>query len=374
MQATNLNFEMVRGSDVELTPVTNYTKGEEKIVGVKLDVQGYRHEFDRNSGLVRQLKAVTTDELQDRLSGGNYFFVNGRLMDFRAGDYEGFIQSDAGISNLMQHLGAMERKRGHFTRSVTPGFNREQVLGRAWEKQEFHVPGMKEGGAFNSTVSFMWNPFYRDIHTHVGVERLICDNGMVATADVMNYTVPMVNDWREGLEIAHRRLTNKLESTLVGGLENTTTHRASVATVALLNDHITNRMKAAVNFGNMSDAEASAKLRERNRRLLELGELTDVKRQLGQQYTTKVFEDRSIGKMLPSHLTAFDAFNIATELSSHTNESQHSSNSALNGIANGIVFQNSELKSQHAFVDTPRLSDFNDHDQAFMGAGLIAVN
>lgn len=368
-ETLDLDFEMVRGERVIIEPIFRETKKGTDIQSVLLTVGGHEHEFKKQSALVRQLKAVTTSELEERLSGGNFFFVDGVLTDFRGSDYKGFIHSDDQIKALAGHIGFNKRTNLHHTRAITPGFNRKTVMGGALDPVQFEVPGMQQGGYFTSKVSFMWNPFYREVRTHLALTRLVCDNGMTVTADSLNYGVPVVNDWQEGIDIAHRRLNNKMESVVVSGLEDATSHRASVATVSLLNQHITNRLKSVNNSGRSLE-----EMHNTVRRLNELETLTNVRRSLSDSYKSKVFENQSIGKMLPSNLTAFDAFNIATELSSHTEASQFSSNAALNAIANGIVFNSSEKRGQMALASTPNLSDFNDHDAAFMGAREIVYN
>ena len=67
------------------------------------------------------------------------------------------------------------------------------------------------------------------------------------------------------------------------------------------------------------------------------------------------------------HLTMFDAYNIATEISSHTTETGSSSRHGLDKFANELVFDRTDRSQHAARFGGPSVASFSDADQAFFG-------
>jgi len=83
-------------------------------------------------------------------------------------------------------------------------------------------------------------------------------------------------------------------------------------------------------------------------------------------YRFGVFEDKNLSAQLPGHLTAFDAYNIATELRTHTNPTSKSTDNALDKFANVLLFdRQSNYNAAGKVVN--RTSSFSDPTKAFFG-------
>ena len=78
--------------------------------------------------------------------------------------------------------------------------------------------------------------------------------------------------------------------------------------------------------------------------------------------------DKSLASQLPSHLSSFDAFNVATEMRTHTDETSRSSNAALDKMANTLLFDReyNYVASSSRFGHTIS-SSWTDPDEAFIG-------
>lgn len=312
------------------------------------------HTFKKGSSVYSALQGLSWKDVENRFQNGNYFFANNRLIDFRTSEYTGYVATDEGIEILMDEIGTTTPRKIEVKSVVNPMKTDGIVLRGRSTGKDLEVPGVSEGGFFKTAISFAWNPFYAEIHSDSYLERLICTNGLVARSSIMQYRIPIINNWKENLDIATRRLQHKFQGLVVENLEDLMNHRASVGTVQLINKHIWSRLNS-VHFDD-----------PRHRRLGQLTRLTDVSTHCSDTYKFKVFNNQSIAKMLPSHLTAYDAYNIATEVASHTNSVTGSSDIALNKIASDILFDQSEKRSQASFVSTPKLSDFSNPDDAFL--------
>jgi hypothetical protein len=63
----------------------------------------------------------------------------------------------------------------------------------------------------------------------------------------------------------------------------------------------------------------------------------------------------------------FDAYNVATEIASHTNEAKGSSDHALDKFANDIVFSRKSKEHGAARFMEPPVASFSDAEAAFFG-------
>jgi len=332
--------------------------GLKPVVKIKINDQ-YSHTFGANSVITKQLEAVSIHDLEHRLNGGHYFMSDGNLIDFRGNEYNGFIHSDEGIGKLIEHLGVSHSNSFTKVKNSYHSHTATKVLGRVWSKNEIQVEGLGKGGLFKGEVGFLWNPFYKDVSTNMAIERLICENGMVATKDVLNYRIPIVNEWDEHLEIASTRLHNKFNSFIRDRLQEMTTQRASVGITQLIYNHALARLNESTSFTEFG-------------RLKDVLNVTNSKSpELTAVYNSEVFEKTAVSGMLPSHITSFDAWNFLTELDSHTTETKSSTGRALQMAANQLLFDSADQRSQETRLVIPKISQFSDPDDAFMGA-LVA--
>lgn len=357
-----MHTNLVRNADVEVLASTN-RKNHPVAVATIRGEGGFEHEhrFAASSRISKALEDTPVDAVQERLTNGHYFFVNGELYDFRDGNYKGFIHEDDSIDAMADVIGYTNKN------NRSTAISRDVSLSREWSRNPIEVELFGDGGKFDSRVMFSWSPFVRYISTSFDIIRLICENGMTGMTSLFNSKIPLQNRWDEHLDIASVLLQNKLETMLSQRFSQMADERATVADCLLLQRHAEDRL-----LENVSQVYAGRSSDQRER-LRNISTIVAPDLQLADIYKSKVYEDKRLSAQLPSHLSAFDAYNIATELTSHTEETSGSSNHGLERFANVLVFDRTD-KSQQAsrFSTAPAQSAFSDPDVAFFGEAVAA--
>lgn len=353
-------YEMVRDANVEVDAVST-KNGLAALITVN---DKYQHQFSHKSRISQQLQLILPKELGERMTGGNYFFVDDNLVDFRDQRYEGFVHSDDAIDNLMNIIGYTELESRH-QRALHRMTNRTQTadisLSKCWSEHGIEVPAFDEGGRFSSNLNFTWNPFAKNVSSVFELVRLICTNGMVGTTPFVNLNIPLVNRWEEHLEIANTQLQNKISGMMAGRLLEMGKSRASVADVALLTRHIA---------GRLSSKEEG----QDNTGLHRMFKTVDVYEHLAPFYRADALENHAISAQLPSHLSTFDAWNMATELCTHYSPASNSSDAGLQKLANDLVFRRDCTTSRVASIGKRiEASPFSCPSRAFFGEVDIVV-
>jgi hypothetical protein len=131
--------------------------------------------------------------------------------------------------------------------------------------------------------------------------------------------------------------------------------RATVADVALMHRHVSERAKRAEDptEKNMLNAMAS---------------IVSPANMIG-FYRSETLGDKNITSRLPAHLTEFDLYNIATQVRSHTHDTTRSTTRALDMLSSNLMFGHN-VEQQKAFAVTDNkieLSYFSDPETAFFG-------
>lgn len=352
------NFQLFRDADVKVRQFTN-SKGVNE---AEITVNGeYVHRFKPSSRVSKHLDVMTPKDLEERMTGGSYFFVEDQLVDWRDGLYNGFVHTDESIGKFMEVLGYQTQREQPWHRGGRGGAHSKRdgdsdiVLRKIWNESEIIVPGYQQGGDFTSQLSFTWNPFVKTINSAFDLVRLICTNGMVGLTSFLNTKVPLVNRWEEHLDIASVQIQNKVNSIVIDRVQAMSRERASVADCLLLEQHVYDRLH-----------EGGAKEPGEREQLLGLLAAVSPQAHLADVYKFGVFQDKALASQLPAHLTNFDTFNIATELRTHTSASKKSSDNALDKFANGIMFDN-ENHHVGAKVSATGLASFSDPEAAFFG-------
>lgn len=303
---------------------------------------------------------LATLQLRERMNGGYFFFVTNSeneqiLVDYRDGHYDGFIHSLESIDKLMATIGVEEnvsslRRTGlRLNTPVTP-----VALASRWSVESFHIPGYLQGGAFTSGINFGWSPFMNFVKGIFEITRLICSNGMVGTSDIINSKIPLLNRWEEHLEIASIQMQNKVQGLVSDRLSEMGHINATVSDLQLVTRHIRERHSVTTD-----STEAQV--------LANLAKVTDPMLHLTDYYTTLMLADSNVTARAPGHLSEFTLWNIITEMYSHTNQSEDSTNGGLQRMANKMLFPiQDSIKGK--FIDlVPVNSAFADPDQAFFG-------
>lgn len=361
-----MSFTLVRDAHVDVKPVVS-GHGKNRVIEAEVTIDDkFVHRFPHHSRVSKHLEVMQAQDLAERLSGGSFFFVDAekgdgpQLVDFRDGQYRGFIHTDESVGKFMEVLGFQERGLlpGHRRRRGSNEDGTDIVLRKVWSRDEIMVPGFADsGGDFHSQLSFTWNPYVKTINSMFDLIRIICTNGMIGLTNFLNTKIPLMNRWEEHLDIASRQIQNKVNSVVLERVAAMQAERASVGDCLLLEQHAYDRLYAP-----------GAKTDDERDRLMTLMTAVAPSVHCGTVYQDAVFTNKSLAAQLPSHLTNFDAWNIATELRSHTNQSKKSSDHALDRFANGVMFDADDYNVASAHqLGAPRLAAFSDPDRAFFG-------
>ena len=315
------------------------------------------HVFPHTSRISKALHSHTPEDIADTLTGGHFFFIEDQLVDFRNGNYQGFVHSDDSIDNLIDQVGVSlnTKKSIKITRNSAVS---DFILGSQFSDEEFDVIGFEDGGRFSSELHFGWNPFARNINSAYKLIRLICLNGMVGVSTFMNTKIPLVNRWQEHMEISSIQIQNKVNAKVRSRMAELKTLPATISEVNLLHTHARNRLKDTP----FDSKEAKMLVNIRN--------ITDTQSILGDVYSSSTLTNANSSSRFASHLNAIDAFNIATEMRTHTRETSSSTSFAIDTIANNLLFSRNDAIIDHSRTHTieGRSADrFHNADNAFFG-------
>jgi hypothetical protein len=346
-----LKYELIRNAKVRVSA----SKDSKNFPIATITVNGiYTHTFDPESRVSRNLETMDVQTLQNLMTGGTYFFVEGVLVDFRYGNYNGFVHEDESIKQLVKVIGIVEAK-DLSTRLQENLTSNKYSLGASWSKNEIHVPEYNDGGEFKSELLFGWNPFVKTVNSAFMLWRLICENGMRGVTSFLNTKIPLINRWEEHLDIANVQIQNKVDGMVKKRLAGMGDQYATVAELQQIATHARKRFERTMQGENAHD------------QLRTIIQVADPSMHLANVYRENVFKDKRLSAQVPGHLSLFDAYNLATEIRTHTKETDGSSALALDRMANDFIFNHTDL-TQHAsrFVK-PRDASFDNHEKAFFG-------
>lgn len=353
-------YEMIRdASDLKLDVGTS-RKGKPL---ARIEVGGLHHEFGENSRVSRHLQTMHAHEVRDRLQSGAFFFLEQdnqmKLVDFVLDSENRFIHTDTDIDNLMSTIGVspISHRRDRHLHGNT--HNQNLYLGSAFSAENLSIAelnGAAMGGEFSSLLRFIWNPFQQHVNSAFELIRLICANGAVGIASFLNTKIPLMNQWDQNLHIASKQIQALVQNKVDVRLRRMAAENASVGVLMQLETHMLKRL------GN-EDVDPQDK-----QMFKALMNVVDPAAHLGNIYRPDVFENASIAQQLPGHLTKMDAWNIATEMNSHTEATNDSSHFALSKIANDLMFTDRDYRV-HRKIASP----FSSADQAFFGEILVAA-
>lgn len=352
------DFNLIRNAHVDVKKVIQHEGGHRRVFA-DVTVNGeHNHRFPHTSRISKHLDLMDESDLAKRLTGGSFFFIEDELVDFRDGQYNGFVHEDAAVGVFMDILGYQRKVELPFAHIRKDDADTSKiVLRKVWNDAEIQVPGYQQGGDFKSQLSFVWNPYVKTINSAFDLVRLICTNGTVGVTSFLNTKVPLFNRWEEHLDIAARQIQNKVNHVVINRMQSMSTERASVADCQLLEQHAFDRLYAG---GEKDEGERE--------RLFSIMAAVNPRNHLSDVYQPAVFDSRDMGAQLPAHLSTFDAFNIATELRSHTAQTRKSSDFALDKFANGILFDREDNFVAGASRYTTRsTASFADPERAFYG-------
>jgi hypothetical protein len=346
-----LRYELIRNAKVRVSASRNSKNFPVATIVVN---NTYKHTFDAESRVSRNLETMDVSALESLMSGGTYFFVEGQLVDFRYGNYAGFVHEDESIKQLVKVIGIVEAK-DLSTRLQDNLTTHNYSLGKSWSKNAISVPEYNDGGEFKSELLFSWNPFVKTVNSAFMLWRLICTNGMRGVTSFLNTKIPLINRWEEHLEIANAQIQNKVDGMVKRRLAGMGDQYATIAELQQIAGHARNR------FEKTMQGEAG------HDQLRNIIQIADPSMHLGNVYRENVFKDKRLGAQVPGHLSLFDAYNLATEIRTHTRETDGSSALALDRMANDFIFNHEDLTQHSARFVKPRDASFDNHEKAFFG-------
>ena len=359
-----LPFNMVRdAAHLNLSVEIEYTGRSSHNVAV-IELDGMTHRFHRTSRVSKHLDDMPVKQLEEQLRTGAYFFVEvdgePKLVDFKLDAAHHFIHPDHEIRGLMNHIGVSEIDSVHRRNRHLHGNTQldTHFLGAPYSAEDLTVDilnRMIAGGEFQSIVRYLWSPFNKAINGTFELIRLICANGMIGTTNFMNSKIPLMNMWEENMSIANRQLQSRIHNKATQRLNMMNTEGSSLLTLMQITSHIEKRLE-----NDDIDAEEDAILRG-------LKNVVDPRVHMMNVYRESVFDNAHVAAQQVGHLTKMDAWNIVTEMSSHTSENNKSTTFALSRIANDLVFAERNFRVKQ-MLDSP----FKSADHAFFG-NIIAA-
>ena len=314
------------------------------------------HVFEHKSRVTQRLENNPFELVQNKLQNGAYFFVDVggemKLVDFTLNSAQ-FIHSDDSIQHLIDLLGvtALPSSRAKHLHGTTQ--LKTHYLGRTYSANDLSIDllnGDVPGGEFSSILRFIWNPFSSVINTSFELLRLICANGAVGLASFLNSRIPLVSMWQQNMDIAAKQIQLQVDNKFNKRLIQMSHTHASVGTLLNIARHAEERLT----LDDIEPQKAS---------LLEgIIRAVDPKIHCSDVYQPRVFEDANIAEQCVGHLSKMDAYNIATEISSHTQETEKSTLNAVQKIANALMWIERDFSTSRN-IPTP----FSSADNAFFG-------
>lgn len=304
----------------------------------------YRHKFGKNTPMFKQFFENDINALQLSLTNAPFVFLGDDLIDYRTNEYKGFIHSEDVLNQIAEELGVSEtssfktkhrRKNGKF------------ILGSKVFSFDFQLDE-NSNNSFASKLSFPFNPFKQYVECFVGLERLVCLNGMVTSGSVFNYKIPIINNVQENLRVAMRQLSPAIRNDFEQRVNLLRQERASISETLRTRDFVLNRMD--------SDVQNTQQLGI----LSQLAYVCDVKTHC-QGYAPEIINSAA-ASFYPSHLKRFDVWNILTELDSHTEETDKSSSVAVQRYANTILFNSATFCQKNERTGILNRTSRFDHD------------
>lgn len=342
------DFSIIRNANVDVELVKIKNKSCAKIIVN----DSYEHIFKPTSAMTDSAITNGLDQTRQALQGGTFFFhTHNDLVNYKTKNYNGFIHNDEGIAALIEHIGhTTDFPRAQYTNSISSKLRLQNVHSNV----ELDFGNLNVGSQMNSELSFAWDPFQAHVRAVFRLIRLVCSNGMVGLHAFMNCKIPIMNEWVEHMRIANAQIQNKVTSLLGQRAEVMTLQRSSIRDCQLIVDACHQRIKAPNITKDMID------------RIKHIAYVCDPELHCKKHYSSTVFQDRRLSAQTASHLTQFTVWNMATELATHTLETEQSTNFALQKLANVLLIDGDKKVNAHR-NDTKVSVKFDDLDAAFAG-------
>lgn len=255
--------------------------------------------------------------LRARFNGGTFIFYNDSLVDYRFSDYRGFVHTDEAIQALSEHVGFSAARRNSGAEGLINaihglnGFVLGGTSGEPFRLDHPVVQRMGEGVDSEIQVMHTWSPFDPRIQTNMMVQRLICANGMIGTADWASFQTHLVSNWQENLAVIGEQLKPAASRLLGSRIEEMIATRASVKDLLKVQNVLPD---ASYGMAAEPDELVDPEIARRVERLRnQVSPYLNLDRYMDVRQVIESGEDEHA----PSHLSQYDVWNALTEASTH---------------------------------------------------------
>lgn len=336
----------VNGHDYEIFHPTNAFLANLKSSEATVDFNGIEVKMDARHPLIPALHAdIAQDKVQQIIDMTRLFIVDDQVVDAsvpRSIEQKTFTHSDEIVRNMIDTLGFAVSDSGELSTS------------RIQYKYEFNDMD-SIGGHFNTEIGYKWSPFNMNINTFSQLERIVCENLQSVKDSSLNYVVPLINDWENNLKISNQSLRHSMDSVVRPRIAQMPNQRVSLADIGTLRNII------GKNLSKEKNKTIKFNAHDQLNRILEVlnGIEEKTMRQAGGTLSP------AVRRMIEVPVTAYDAYNVATECGTHYLEDDK-----LNVFANQLIF-GSEKRERMIDVDVENMAlnsrTFNSLEDAFVG-------
>lgn len=292
---------------------------------------------------------VDENELKPEILEGRFFIVNDQVVDHR-------FKSDLKFEHNTESVKALVDKLGFAQRSVELGrrANRNHrdagsIVARA-TREAFEVNPLDSiGGQFDIHIGFNWSPFELDIHSVIEMWRQVCTNGAIAQSPILDNKIPMLNRWEENLAISDRVVRHSFDKLVLPRLAALPDERITLADVSELQRILGNMQQSKHLHGSSLMA------------LAQMEEVVDSAWIKGSEKLKK-----NMLKFVPAPMTAYDAYNIVTEASTHHLGRDRNNHQAA-AFVSSLIFNADRQRSSRTELDSliTDTNTFANPDRAF---------
>ena len=296
--------------------------------------------LDRRNPIVGQLSlGVDRELLAAEYVGGQFFIVDGTVLEYKPVSYKGYTHSADNIKELTDAIGFVLRNGKIEAGNITHNF----------EHEAFATTGT--GNQFDIQIGFNWSPFSMDIESLLKMVRLICQNGLIATSPIMNHRIPMINEWQENLMISNDVIGHSFHKMVGPRLAAMPDERVSMYDIGMM-------MTAIVDLANSKSLHYA-----------KVDALEVMYDKLDALMTPEVRAvKKNMLKFVEAPVSTYDAMNLMTECATHYVGSDKTSTKA-SALANNFIFDEKRQRNINTKLDSlvADQTTFLNPDQAFFG-------
>lgn len=309
----------------------------------------FQVKLDKRNPMLGMIElGIDPDELKPEVLEGRFFIVDDEVVDYRFKKDLKFEHNEESVKALVDKLGFATRvgnPRNAFSTARGP------IQARA-TREAFEVnPLDSMGGQFDIHIGFNWSPFDLDIHSVIEMWRQVCENGAIAQSPILDNRIPMMNRWEENLAISDRVVRHNFDKLVLPRLAALSSERVTLADVAQLQSII----------GNLQQSKHL-----RSHSVMALKKMEEVVDRAWLPGTHQL--KKNMLKFVPAPMTAYDAYNIVTEATTH-HLGRDRTNHQGAAFVSSLIFNADRQRSSRTELDSlvTDTETFANPDKAFFG-------